>query len=139
VIVLDTDTTTLLLGGHARVTDRHRRETDEVAMTIISRIEILQGRFAMVLKAADGTELRRAQQWLVQTERDLAIVPKILLIDDMTATQFDRLRQVKKLRKIGRADLLIAAITLAHDATLATRNLKHFRQVPGLRVENWAD
>jgi tRNA(fMet)-specific endonuclease VapC len=45
----------------------------------------------------------------------------------------------KKLRKIGRADLLIAAISLANRATVVSRNLKDFRQVPGLRVENWAD
>ena len=40
---------------------------------------------------------------------------------------------------MGRADLLIAAITLANRATLVTRNLKDFRQVPGLQIENWAD
>jgi tRNA(fMet)-specific endonuclease VapC len=49
------------------------------------------------------------------------------------------LRQNKKLKKIGRPDLLIAAITLAARGTLVTRNLKDFRLVPGLRVENWAD
>jgi len=43
------------------------------------------------------------------------------------------------LRKIGRADLLIASIALASSATLATRNLKDFAFVPGLRTENWAD
>ena len=55
------------------------------------------------------------------------------------ASEFDRLRQSRKLKKIGRADLLIAAITLANRATLVSRNLKDFRQVPGLQVENWAD
>jgi predicted nucleic acid-binding protein len=28
---------------------------------------------------------------------------------------------------------------LAHDATLVTRNVRNFREVPELRVENWAD
>ena len=46
---------------------------------------------------------------------------------------------LKKLKKSGRADLLIAAITLANRATLVTRNEKDFRQVPGLQVENWVD
>jgi tRNA(fMet)-specific endonuclease VapC len=43
------------------------------------------------------------------------------------------------LRKIGRADLLIACIALANGATFATRNVRDFKLVPGLRVENWVD
>ena len=34
---------------------------------------------------------------------------------------------------------MIAAITLAHRATLVSRNVKDFRRVPGMQVENWAD
>ena len=33
----------------------------------------------------------------------------------------------------------IGCITLAHRATLVTRNYDHFRQIPGLKIENWAD
>jgi tRNA(fMet)-specific endonuclease VapC len=60
-------------------------------------------------------------------------------LDTLAAAEFDRLRENKKLKKIGRADLLFACIALAQRATLVTRNLKHFRQVPGLQLENWAD
>jgi tRNA(fMet)-specific endonuclease VapC len=74
-----------------------------------------------------------------QTVRHLAAIPRVVSIDGRVALEFDRLRQNKKLKKIGRADLVIAAITLANRATLVTRNLKDFRQVPGLQVENWAD
>ena len=63
----------------------------------------------------------------------------MLTIKEGAAREFDRLRQHKKLKKIGRADLLIACITLAHRATLVTRNLKDFRQVPGLPIESWMD
>ena len=59
--------------------------------------------------------------------------------DAAAVAQFDRLRRNKKLKQIGRADLLIAAITLANRATLVSRNLKDFRLVAGLQVENWAD
>jgi tRNA(fMet)-specific endonuclease VapC len=41
--------------------------------------------------------------------------------------------------KIGRADLLIASIAMAHRATLVTRNVRHFAQIPGLVVVNWID
>jgi tRNA(fMet)-specific endonuclease VapC len=60
-------------------------------------------------------------------------------VDSAAAAEFGRLRQYKKLKKSGRADLLIAAITLANQATLVTPNVKDFRQVPGLPIENWAD
>jgi tRNA(fMet)-specific endonuclease VapC len=137
--ILDTDILSLLFHEHPRVTERHRQESDEIAVTIVSRIQVLQGRFAMLLKAADGAELLRAQQWLDRTVSSLQLIPKILTIDDRVASEFDRLRQNKKLKKIGQADLLIAAITLANHATLVTRNLKDFRQVQGLQFENWAD
>ena len=39
----------------------------------------------------------------------------------------------------GTMDLKIAAIALAHDALLLTRNLVDFDKVPNLRVENWLD
>ncbi len=37
------------------------------------------------------------------------------------------------------ADLLIACIVLAHNATLVTRNTKDFANIPGLKQGNWAN
>jgi tRNA(fMet)-specific endonuclease VapC len=139
MIVLDTDTLTFFFREHSRVLERMRQANDEIATTIISRIEILQGRFATLLKAADGDELQRGQQRLDEAQRNLAKIPKMLAIDSAAAQQFDLLREQRRLKKIGRADLLIAAITLANRATLISRNLKDFRQVPNLQVENWVD
>jgi len=138
MFVLDTDTLSLLLRGQVRVAERVGQATEEVAITLISRIEILQGRFAAVLKAENGEKLRRAQQRLLESEQDLSRFT-ILGIAAEAADEFDRLRRNKKLKKIGRADLLIAALTVANRATLVTRNRKDFDQVPGLAVENWAD
>jgi tRNA(fMet)-specific endonuclease VapC len=138
--VLDTDTLTLIFAGQAQVTSR--RDTvpeSEIAVTVVSRIEVLQGRFDFLLKAADAAQLLRAQQRLLRTDQLLAGIRNVLLIDAPAAVEFDRLRHDRKLRKIGRADLLIAAIALAHRAVLVTRNRRHFRQVPGLAIENWAD
>jgi tRNA(fMet)-specific endonuclease VapC len=138
MFVLDTDILSLLLRGHARVTERVAQATEEVATTLISRIKILQGRFASVLKAENRDKLLQAQQRLDESEKDLKRFT-ILAIDPATAAEFDRLRQNKKLKNIGRGDLLIAALTLASRATLVTRNRKDFGQVPGLKVEDWAD
>jgi tRNA(fMet)-specific endonuclease VapC len=35
-------------------------------------------------------------------------------------------------------DLKIAAIALAHKATLLSRNLRDFSRVPDLKVEDWS-
>lgn len=137
MIFLDTDTLSLLMRHHPGLTQRIAA-SEPVAITVISRLEILQGRIASILKAADGTQLVRAQHWLRESEQFLKPLPCVD-VDTVSAGIFDRLRADKRLRKIGRADLLIASIVLAHHATLVTRNLKHFQQVPGLLVENWAD
>ncbi len=138
MFILDTDILSLLLRGHARVTERVAQATEEVAITLITRIEILQGRFASVLKAESSEKLLQAQQRLHESEKDLNRFT-ILAISPATAAEFDRLRQNKKLKKIGRGDLLIAALTLANRATLVTRNRKDFGQVRGLEVEDWTD
>jgi tRNA(fMet)-specific endonuclease VapC len=138
MFILDTDTFSLLLRGHPRVPERVAEATEEVALTVITRIEILQGRFAALLKAENREKLLQAQKRLDESEKDLNRFT-ILAIDAATAAEFDRLRQNKKLKKIGRCDLLIAALALATHATLVTRNRKDFDQVPGLKVENWAD
>lgn len=137
--LLDTDTLTHLHAGHPRVIERLRKLDDpDVGTTIVTKIELLCGRFDFVLKAATGTELLRAQQLLVRTEKLLAQIV-VVPLDEAAAVQFDRLRAIKRLRKIGRADLLIASIALAHCATLVTRNVRHFRPVPSLTVTNWVD
>lgn len=40
--------------------------------------------------------------------------------------------------KRGSFDRLIAAHALSHGLTIVTHNEKHFADVPGLKVENWA-
>ncbi len=137
--LFDTDTLTHLYGGQPNVVERLRTVDDpDVGITIITKVEVLRGRIDYVLKAETGVNLLKAQELLFRTEEllnQLLIVP----ISQAASEQFDRLRTTPKLRKIGRADLLIASIVLANRAILVTRNLRHFRQIPGIRVENWVD
>ncbi|MDF5715888.1 MAG: type II toxin-antitoxin system VapC family toxin [Rhizonema sp. NSF051] len=137
--LLDTDTLTHLYAGNTNVIARlNTVEDSEVGITIITKAEMLRGRIEYLIKAETDESLLRAQELLFRTEESLAellIVP----ISQSAADEFERLRMVSKLRKIGRADLLIASISLANRATLVTRNTKHFKQIPGLQVVNWVD
>jgi tRNA(fMet)-specific endonuclease VapC len=137
--VLDIDTLTRAHAGHPGIAEHVRQIGEEnVATTIINAIEVLRGRYEFLLKASNGDQLLQAQQLLERSDELLQTLT-ILPIESGAAAEFDRLRLNRKLKKIGRADLHIACIALARKATLVTRNLKHFRQVPGLRVENWID
>jgi tRNA(fMet)-specific endonuclease VapC len=139
MFILDTDTLTYVHAGHPRVIGNLRSVEDpDVVTTIITKIELLRGRYEFLLKAETGAELVRAQKLLARTE-DLLAQLLVLPFDAQAASNFDRLRVQSKLRKIGRADLLIASIVLAQRATLVTRNLRHFRQIPDLTVVNWVD
>ena len=75
-------------------------DDSELAMTLITKIELLRGRHDFVLKAATGEQLLRAEKWLKETEQFLRKTP-VIYPDTAAATRFDRLRLMKRLRKIG--------------------------------------
>lgn len=60
----------------------------------------------------------------------------LLGYDDRASNCFARFSP-PLIRRIGSMDAMIAAIALAHNATVLTANLADFRQVPGLVVEDW--
>jgi tRNA(fMet)-specific endonuclease VapC len=65
---------------------------------------------------------------------------EIAAFDRQATTVYGKVRALleKRGRTIGSMDLLIAAHALSLSARLVTHNVKEFRRVPGLRVENWA-
>lgn len=137
--LLDTDILSNLHRGNPKIIAQIKRvAASDFAITIVTRIEILRGRFDFFLKAQSAAETLRAQHLLLQSEiamQQLEVVPFEL----SAAVEFDRMEKAGLSKKVGRADLMVASIVLASGATLVTRNLRHFRQVPGLQVENWMD
>ena len=139
MLLLDTDTLSHFHAGNKKLAKRIQQVGGEnVGITIIAAVEVLRGRQEYLLKAVDGAHLLKAQQLLNRSKAFLEDIP-VVHVNAAVAAEFDRLRLDKKLRKIGRADLLIACFALALGATLVTRNVKHYAQVPRLRIENWID
>jgi tRNA(fMet)-specific endonuclease VapC len=138
MFLLDTDTLSLLHAGNSAVSTKATSiDAGLIATTIITKIEILRARFDFVLKSKDGSQVQRAQAWLGRSE-DLLRKIQIVPIDSSSAAVFDQLCAMRRLRKIGRADLLIASIALSRRSILVTRNVRHFKLVPNLLVEDWA-
>ena len=57
MILLDTEMLTLLLQGDPRVQERIRSAETDVATTIVTWTEVMQGRFRAVFTAADADQL----------------------------------------------------------------------------------
>jgi hypothetical protein len=57
MVLLDTDTLTLLLRGHPRVQKRMHSAASDVATTVITWMEVMQGRFQAIFTAADANQI----------------------------------------------------------------------------------
>lgn len=137
--ILDTNILTALHLGHPKVLKAIQGIGNaRVAITVVTKVELLRGRIDFLLKADRGEDLRRAQRLLIETEERLNEI-EILLFDDAAIAQAEMLMTHSSMRKAGRGDLLIASITLSHQATLVTRNLKDFQRFPNLKLVNWLD
>ena len=140
MVVLDTDLVSLLQRASSPEKERlearlARVPPDERFTTIISYEEQTRGWLAYVARARSLPEQVDAYRKL-REHLDGWRTMTVVEFDERAAVEFDRLRKLRL--RVGNQDLKIAAIVLVHGATLLSRNLKDFRHVPGLRVEDWA-
>ena len=119
-----------------RLRDRIKGSRAEVFAGIVVVEESMQGWMALLNRRAAGPAQVNVYQQM-QESLEAAVKLGVLPFDHDAATIFVALR--RSFRRIGTMDLKIAAICLAHDVTLLTRNVGHFKDIPGLRVENWLD
>lgn len=65
----------------------------------------------------------------------------ILPFDSRCAREYVSIRSYleKEGKKIGLNNLMIASIARAHNAVLVTHNMREFKRVPGIELEDWAE
>jgi tRNA(fMet)-specific endonuclease VapC len=138
VIILDSDILSIIQRGqgaeYENLIDRLDLASEDVAVSIISFEEQMRGWLAFIAKAQGATQQVVAYAKLRALLHDFGTRP-VLDFDQAAANQFERLRRSRV--RIGTMDLRIAAIALANNALLLSRNLVDFRKVPGLRVDDW--
>jgi tRNA(fMet)-specific endonuclease VapC len=134
--VLDTDTLTLLQEGHPKVRGQvTAHPASEIAITVLSVEEQLSGWYTQVRQAKTPDRLAWAYRRLAQSVRFLSRV-QILDHDEAAIARYGDLRRQKL--EVGKTDLQIAAVALQNDATIVTANVSDFKQIPGLRIEDWS-
>jgi tRNA(fMet)-specific endonuclease VapC len=138
MILLDTDHLTVHAfpesRAHGVLSARIRNTSDEFGTTIVCLEEQLRGWLAAIKRKRDVDQQVPVYDQLGKLW-DYFRDWQILRFDVQAAERFKKLRQHKI--RVGSQDLKIAAIALTQDALLLSANLRDFRQVPGLRVENW--
>ena len=134
--ILDTDTLVLFqVGQEAVCRQLLSKPIEELAITVISVEEQLSGWYTLVRRAKDAAHLARAYRRLADTTQMLGRF-SVLSFTEGAIARFEQLKNLKL--NVRHMDLRIAAITLEHGGTLVTRNLRDFRDVPSLAIEDWS-
>lgn len=100
----------------------------EVAISAVTRAEV---RFGLALLAANDKR-RRSVNLLLQ---ELPALPWTLEAADCYGQIAAQLQQAGK--AIGAMDTQIAAHALVLGLPLVTHNTRHFKRVPGLKIDDW--
>ena len=137
--VLDTDHMSLLQRGgeESQRIIAHLRALppDDVAVTVISFEEQTRGWLAHIAHQTATQNQIRAYGELKRLLQSYCFIT-VVDFDTLAATQFDALRAVY--RRHGTMDLKIAAVVLAQNAILITRNTRDFGSIESLQIEDWS-
>jgi tRNA(fMet)-specific endonuclease VapC len=138
MVLLDTDLLTLLERGGSDALALQARLDGlprvEVATTIVTYEEQSRGWMARISQAKTKVQLEFMYRTLGEHLDTFCEIPVVPFDGRAVEIYYELRRSVK----IGTMDLKIAAIALANDATLLSRNVSDFRRVPGLRIEDWS-
>jgi predicted nucleic acid-binding protein len=124
--------------GHATLRSYLLRvRWSEIALPSVVVAEVLRGRCDVALKATPAEAPLAHQRWL-DTQQMLAQF-QIVVFDAACASVMEDLQRRHRRRK-RYADLMIAAIVIAGQHILITRNQAAFRDVlPPAQLANWID
>ena len=127
--MLDTDVSSYIIKRRpATLLEKFERHADTLCVSVMTAAEL---RF--------GAEKAGRPQL---TEVVEAYLERLAILDwtNEGSSHYARIRSVLESsgKPIGNMDLLIASHAVAQRMTLVTNNLKHFSNVPGLKVEVWS-
>jgi predicted nucleic acid-binding protein len=114
-----------------------RIPAEYIGIPFVVVIEQLRGRFDAYLKA-EPENLLREQERLLAAQQFLSIYQTIY-VNERAIAELTTLRSRVNTRK-RYADVVIAAMALAGDDIIVTRNVDDFRDLlPADRIQNWID
>jgi tRNA(fMet)-specific endonuclease VapC len=107
---------------------------DDMATTIVSFQEQVQGWLAYLNRARKSDQVVLAYAKLESIWRSF-LKMNVLSFGDEAQARFTELR--RQCPRLQTMDLRIASVAMVSNAILLSRNIRDFRGVPGLTVEDW--
>lgn len=128
--LLDTDTCIYVLRHRPGSMQRKFKVTPDLAISAVTYAELCFG-----IEHGSASLMKQRWEQLNVFSRLLLILP----VDELVAKAYGNLRALlaKRGQPIGNKDLFIAAHARSLGAVLVTNNLREFKRVPDLSVENW--
>ncbi|HML95774.1 MAG TPA: PIN domain-containing protein [Thermodesulfobacteriota bacterium] len=128
MILLDTDICIELLRGNKKIMERRNEYDAGTGISFMTVAELYYGAESSSRKA-----------------ENTSLIQQFFLTVTVIHTDYDILRRFgilkaalkKESTLLPDADLLIAATALSKAEMLITGNMKHFKRIPGLVIENW--
>ena len=128
--LLDTCVVSDFAQGQPRVLERVKASAPEdLAASAITEMEVAYG---LLLNPKLASRLQPVMDAFFGAIR---VLPYDRAAAEATARARADLKQ--RGRPIGAYDILIAGIALAHELIVVTSNVREFRRVEGLRIEDW--
>jgi tRNA(fMet)-specific endonuclease VapC len=128
--LLDTDTIIYALKGDRHVVRRFEEKVAQPkAVSVITYGELFFGAMKSSSQHANLAKVRRVAELFPVVEVSRAIM------ETFGSLKADLEHRGKV---VDDFDLVIASTALVLNYTLVTNNERHYRHIPGLRIENWA-
>lgn len=130
MVFLDTDTLSYFFAGNSNIRDKIHEAINyghQICLTCINVYEIIKG-----LKY--NGNVNKEQDFY----RFLTNITVFSLENDAIQIASDIYATLRKSgMTIGDADILIASIVISNKGKLITNNVKHYKNIRGLIIENW--
>ena len=127
--LLDTDTIIYAIKGERQVTRRLEETAGQPkAISVVTYGELFFGAMKSAAPQANLAKVRRVGELFPVIEVSRAVMETFGSLKAELQTRG---------RTVDDFDLVIASTALVYSYSLVTNNERHFRNIPGLRLENW--
>lgn len=139
MIVLDTNVLSALMQQQPDSRVIAWLDQQAAAAIWLSSITVFEARYGLDLLAPGGRKELLHQRFDALLREDFQ--NRVLVFDAAAASHAARLAAQRRAvgRPVDMRDTFIAGIVLAHRATLATRNTRHFQDLPVRVIDPWQE